>query len=458
MAAFQSRALALVFTLLLTSAAQAAHVPAAVATAQRVGPLSGGTALSLAIGLPLRNQDELTAFLNRVSDPGSPDYRAWLTPEQFTARFGPSESDYAKLIVFAESSGLQVKATHANRLLLDVTGSVEAIESAFQVRMTLWRDDQRGVFYAPDREPSLNPGVQILDVTGLDNYQVPKPMAIRTRPVGAGADASAYTATGSGPAGLLIGNDFRAAYAPGVKLTGTGQTIGLFELDGFYANDVAANFKAAGLSAVPVQTVLLDGFSGAPGAGNTEVMLDIMMAAYMAPGAAKIIVYEGTNWNDVFNRMATDNLAKQLSCSWGFSPINATTEQIFKQMIAQGQSLLQASGDSGSYNGPVMPPSDDPNLTVVGGTHLYTTGPGGQWLSEMAWSGSGGGVSTTYPIPSWQQAVNMQAAGGSTTMRNIPDLAMVSDVQIYLIQSNGHAVEVGGTSAAAPCGPGFSRW
>ncbi len=75
------------------------------------------------------------------------------------------------------------------------------------------------------------------------------------------------------------------------------------------------------------------------------------MAAYMAPGVSNIIVYEGTNWNDVLNRMATDNLASQLSSSWGFSPTNATTEQIFKQMIAQGQSLFQASGDSGAYQG-----------------------------------------------------------------------------------------------------------
>src|SRR5207253_10548903 len=119
--------------------------------------------------------------------------------------------------------------------------------------------------------------------------------------------------------------DFRAAYAPGVTLTGAGQAIGLFELDGFYASDVQANFAQAGLPAVPTQTVLLNGFSGSPGSANIEVTLDIMMAAYMAPGLSKVIVYEGTNWNDVLNRMATDNLASQLSCSWAFSPINATT-------------------------------------------------------------------------------------------------------------------------------------
>jgi subtilase family serine protease len=154
--------------------------------------------------------------------------------------------------------------------------------------------------------------------------------------------------TGSGPAGLFLGNDFRTAYAPGVALNGTGQTVGLFELDGFYASDVQANFTRAGLPPVPVQTVLLNGSNGVPGSANIEVILDIMMAAYMAPGLSNIIVYEGYNWNDVLNRMATDNLAKQLSSSWCFSPTNATTEQIFKQFIAQGQSLFQASGDSGS--------------------------------------------------------------------------------------------------------------
>ena len=128
------------------------------------------------------------------------------------------------------------------------------------------------------------------------------------------------------------------------------------------------------------------------------------MAAYMAPGASSIIVYEGTNPNDVLNRMATDNLASQLSSSWGWSPTNATTEQIFKQMVAQGQSLFQASGDSGAYTGAIMPPADDPNLTVVGGTSLTTAGAGGPWQSETTWSDSGGGISTTWPIPSLSDA------------------------------------------------------
>jgi subtilase family serine protease len=409
------------------------------------------THLNLAIGLPLRNQDGLDLLLQQLSDPASPNYHQYLTPEQFTEQFGPTEEDYKALIDFAESNGLVVTATHPNRTILDVSGAAADIENAFHVNMLSYWHPVRGAFYAPDREPSLDFDIQTLDISGLDNFELPRPMALETIPL----TQTTPFVSGSGPAGLFIGKDFRAAYAPGVTLTGAAQTLGLLEFDGFYASDVQANFKQAGLTAVPTQTVLLDGVSGAPGKGNIEVTLDIMMAAYMAPGLSKVMVYEGSNPNDILNRMATDNLAQQLSSSWGFSPINATTEQIFKQYIAQGQSFFQASGDSGAYKGSIMPPSDDPNVTVVGGTSLTTAGSAGPWQSESTWSGSGGGISASYPIPSYQQGLNMAANGGSATMRNIPDVALTAAVQMFLIQSNGQAVAVGGTSAAAPLWAGF---
>jgi hypothetical protein len=427
------------------------HVPAAVRESRPIGPISRGARLDLAIGLPLRNSAELERFIEQVTDPASPNYRQYLDSAGFTERFGPTQEDYDKLIGFLHQSGLTVTATHPNRMIVDVNGPVSAIESTLHVNMLAWNHPARGQFFAPDRDPWLDVDVAVLDITGLDNFAQARPMDLKMRPL----SSASPLVTGSGPAGLFIGKDFRAAYAPNVTRTGAGQTIGLFELDGFYAADVTANFQKAGLTPVSVQTVLLNGFNGAPGGANIEVILDIMMAAYMAPGA-NVVVYEGTNWNDVLNRMATDNTAKQLSSSWCFSPINSTTEQIFRQMIAQGQSFFQASGDSGAYSGWIMPPADNPNVTVVGGTALTTTGPGGSWLSEAAWSGSGGGVSTTYAIPSYQQTVNMAALGGSNTMRNIPDVALTAAIQMYLICNNGQQTAIGGTSAAAPLWAGFA--
>jgi len=427
------------------------HVPQAVAESMALGRMTASEPVRLAIGLPLRNQAELDTLLDQIADPASPNFRQFLTPAQFAERFGPTQEDYQALAAFMRANGFAVAGTHPNRTILDVSGPVDAIESTFHVNMIQWSHPTRGSFFAPDRDPSLDAGVTILDITGLDNFVLPHPMDLKSRPLTGGIALT----TGSGPSGLFSGNDFRAAYAPAVTLNGAGQSVGLFELDGFYAADVKANFTQAGLAAVSTQTVLLDGFNGAPGSGNVEVTLDIMMAAYMAPGVSNIIVYEGTNWNDVLNRMATDNLASQLSSSWCYSPTNATTEQIFKQYIAQGQSLFQASGDSGAHQGPIMPPADDPNVTVVGGTSLTTAGAGGAWQSESTWSGSGGGVSTTWPIPSYQQAAMMTAAHGSASMRNIPDVALTADIQIFLICNNGQWIEVGGTSAAAPLWAGF---
>ena len=426
------------------------HVPQAVGQSRRLGPLSGAAGMNLAIGLPLRNRPDLGLFLAQVSDPRSPNYRRYLSASEFAARFGPTQADYDKLIGFFQAHGLAVSGTHPNRMILDVAGPVSAIDKTLHVNMTVWEHPTRGRFFAPDRDPSLDVDVAVLDITGLDNFALPKPADLKTTPL----TAARPMTTGSGPDGLFFGNDFRAAYAPAVALTGAGQTIGLVEFDGFYAADMTANFQQAGLPPVPVSTVLLDSFSGSPGNNNMEVILDIMMAGFMAPGA-NIVVYEGYNWNDVLNRMATDNIATQLSCSWTFYPINATTEQIFSEMIAQGQSFFTAAGDGGAYTNGTWPPADDPNVTSVGGTALTTAGPGGAWVAETTWNDGGGGVSTTYAIPSYQQSMNMAAIGGSNTMRNVPDVAMLAAVQIFLICNNGEWVGVGGTSAATPLWAGF---
>ena len=210
-----------------------------------------------------------------------------------------------------------------------------------------------------------------------------------------------------------LGRDFRGAYARDVSLTGTGQMLGLVAFDGYYTNDIATYCNRGGLTPVPLINVLLDDFDGNPtGSNNEEVALDIDMANSMAPGLAAIIIYEAGPAGyaeDVLNRMATDNLAKQLSTSWGLSGA-PTINQIFQQFAAQGQSFFTASGDNGAVSGSVFPPSDNLYVTSVGGTTLTTTGPSGARVSETAWnwfstgggaSGTGGGVSPTYNIPSW---------------------------------------------------------
>ena len=438
------------------------ELPAVATNSPPVGRLPGTTNLDLAIGLPLRNQEALTNLLQQIYDPASPNYRHFLTPAQFTEQFGPTEKDYQAVIAYAGANGFKVTGTHPNRTILDVRGSVDGIEKALHLTMrTYQHPTESRTFYAPDAQPTLDLAVPILGISGLDDYSLPRPR-VMAKPLAQGQNPPASN-TGSGPSGTYRGNDFRAAYVPGWPLVGSGQIVGLLQFDGYHSNDIAYYESHAGLPSVTLSNVLLDGVSGAPsgGGGEVEVCLDIEMAISMAPGLSKVIVYEGANWYDILNRMATDNLAKQLSCSW-YSPQGGpdpVADQIWRQMAAQGQSFFNASGDDDAYTGLISFPGDTPYITQVGGTTLTTSGPGGSWVSETVWNwgsgtGSGGGISTSYPIPNWQTNINMTTNQGSATMRNTPDVALPAD-NVY-VRADGQDYSVGGTSCSAPLWAGLT--
>jgi hypothetical protein len=287
---------------------------------------------------------------------------------------------------------------------------------------------------------------------------------------------------GSGPNGLLAGSDYRAAYAPGVSETGTGQSVGLVEFDGYYAGDITAYETATGLSAVPLQKVLLDSYNGTPITGtyayeDEEVALDIEMSISMAPNLTSVVLFEDNPNNahplTVLETMSSSTYTniKQFSCSWSFGSLTSSErtsmDGYFQKFAAQGQTFLDAVGDLGAYtNGvPIPPPDDDAYITLVGGTALGTAGPGQPWLSETVWNaqegpgfaGSGGGVSTFYPIVTnayWQEGVSMTVNHGSKTQRNCPDVAMMAD-NIFIVADNGEEENISGTSAAAPLWAGF---
>jgi subtilase family serine protease len=310
--------------------------------------------------LPLRNRDGLTNLLRQISDPASPNYRNYLTRQQFTERFGPTEADAQAVRAFAIAHGLTVTATHPNRTLINVSGSVAEIEKAFHLRMRVYRHPtENRTFFAPDAEPSLDLAVSIAHISGLDNYTRPRP---RIQISSLASAQAAKPNAGSGPGNAYLGADFRAAYVPDTSRTGAGQIVGLLQFDGYTASDITYYENLAHLPSVTLTNVLLDGFSGAPtfSGGEIEVSLDIEMAISMAPGASEIVVYEAGpfgNWHDMLNRMANDNLAKQISCSWyipsgGADPV---ADQIFQQMAVQGQSFFAASGLRCLYRADSLP-------------------------------------------------------------------------------------------------------
>ena len=86
-----------------------------------VGSLPPGQQMNLSIVLPLRNQTELASLLQRLYDPTSPDFRQFLTVDQFTERFGPTAHDYQAAVSFARANGFTVTGTPVNRLIVPIT-------------------------------------------------------------------------------------------------------------------------------------------------------------------------------------------------------------------------------------------------------------------------------------------------------------------------------------------------
>jgi kumamolisin len=424
------------------------------------GPLPATQSLRLSIVLPLRDESELDDFLLKLNDPESSSFRQYLSVQEFTERFGPTAQDYAAVLSFARNNGLTVTGTSSNRMVVDVKAPVANIEKAFHVSMGVYKHpaEQRN-FYSPDREPSANLGVPIWHVSGLDNYSIPHPASLVRD------DNAISNTTGSGPSGYFIGSDMRAAYYGGTALTGSGQSVGLLEFAGYNIADVNSYFsKVKQTRKVTVTGVSTDGssLSCTGSCDDTEQVLDIEVAISMAPAMKQLRVYvSDTSDVSIFNRMASDNISKSLSCSWGWSPADPTSDDpIFKEFSAQGQNLFVASGDSGAYStrSTDVYPADDAYVTSVGGTDLTTNGAGGSWKSETAWSHSGGGISPNkIAIPSYQKTTGVitSANKGSKTLRNSPDVAAEGNTDNYICYNGTCAGGWGGTSFAAPRWAGY---
>lgn len=455
------------------------HVPGkAISQATHLGSVEPGTEISFTFALPLRNQGELEALVQKMYDPSDAEhFGKYLTPEEFAERFAPAREDYEKLVEYAKSLGLAVKAEHSNRILLNVSGSADVLEKAFNLRLHHYQKSNGHVFHAPDSDPEVPAEISSLihGMIGLDNHAVRRTYN-RQKPVSHASEAHASPhGHPSGPGGGYSPSDLLTAYnLSSVSLDGSNQAIALFELAGYQASDINAYTSHFGLPAAKLTNVVVD---GGPSAGiDPEVTLDIELALALAP-ASQIYVYEGPNSDqgvlDTYNRIATDNLAKQVSTSWGMgedlssSQFLQTENSIFLQMASHGQTIYAAAGDSGAYDEypnnqklVVDDPASQPYVTGVGGTRLTVNASSGAYGSESVWNdglgngAGGGGISGVWPIPSWQQNV---ATVSSKTQRNVPDVALNADTETgYAIYYNGQWVIYGGTSCAAPLWAAFT--
>jgi kumamolisin len=435
-----------------------------------VGHMPAGQSMELTFQLPLRNEDALRAFLVDVKNPSSLSYRHFLTVEEFTRMYGPSENDYEKLTQWAQSNNFKVTATSRNNMILQATGSVADVERALHVTMNLYKHPtENRTFFAPDREPKTDTPMQLFAIGGLDNFSTPHANLVKRSQNSSRIISNATT--GSCPQASFCGSDMRAAYYGGTALTGAGQSVGIFEFLGTDLVDVTTYYtNAHQTNNVPINLISVDGVTtncfANQGCDDTEQTLDITQVLGMAPGLNAVNMYIGKSTGTlddkgILNAMATHTpLDSALSCSWSWTPTDNTTDDpIFMEFAAQGQNMFVAAGDSGKWPGNGFYwPQDDPFIVSVGGTDLTTTGAGGGWATETGWVDSGGGIAPdNFSIPSWQVTAAAGCASCSKTKRNGPDVSANANFTFYVCadQTTCTANEFGGTSFAAPMWAGY---
>ena len=442
-----------------------------------MGRLPANQTMHLDVVLPMRDPAGLTNFLKDLYNPKSPSFRHYLTPAQFTEKFGPTQADYDTVVRFLKANGFTVTGGSRDGMEVQIKGPVSAVESAFHVSMkTYQHPTENRIFFGADREPTTELPFQLWHVSGLDNYSLPHPLYVKKSDYAAAHGiypeaVVSHATTGSGPSASFLGSDMRAAYYGSGSLTGAGQNLGLFEYLGTDLADLTTYYNNVGqTNNVPITLLSTDGTSTScvdSRAGgrcdDTEQNLDMTQALGMAPGLASLTMYVGSLDTAIISAMTTHSpLPTTVGCSWGWTPADPSTlDPYFQKMAAQGQNFFAASGDSSTWSASNEAwPADDANVVSVGGTDLVTASAGGPWASETAWVDSGGGITPDkIAIPSWQQlsGVINSSNKGSTTLRNGPDISANANFTFYTCsdQTTCLANDYGGTSFAAPMWAGY---
>jgi kumamolisin len=512
------------------ASAQAGVAPARIKqVAQDVG-VANDAAITVSVALKNRDEAGLKTLIEELHNPKSPQFHKFLSAKEFHARFDPSAESVAAATKYFTDAGLAVKR---NGHFLEVTGSAKAVQSAFGVALHAYEVPAHGKtaavrFHAALGDPQIKSAAvadSINAVVGLDSQPHYAPN-VRVLPAAAKSKAKAAgnVATSGNPLQEWTVTDLAAyynvnpLYAAGMH--GEGKTIGIVTLASFTPSDAFEYWNRNGLTTDPnrITIVPIQGGSGpiSDQGGSGETTLDVEQAGGLAP-AANMIVYEAPNTNKAFigafYQAVQDNIADSISVSWGsfewFDTLSRlhshksnlvdlkAFNQIFMQAAAQGQTLIAAQGDEGSYEAnraapvpyfdPIISvgaPASSPYITSAGGTTLpvtltFSTGYVVTVPTEMAWGwsylagfcdsigynpvdcgiwgvGGGGGVSSFFPMPNYQKNVAGMAvteAGQSLTDetqvppvtyvtlptgfkgRNVPDVSLNADPE------TGYAVD-----------------
>ena len=394
---------------------------------------------------------------------------------EFTSKYAASAQAFDQLRSFATQHGLSVDeaASSLDRRTLVLTGTTAQMQQAFGVQLQQVEHDGR--HYRIHQQPVSMPPecASMVDaVLGLDTRPQAKSHLRKLkdlRPAAAGAQS-------------YLPRQVAEIYSFPTDVDGSGETIGILELGGgFTTSDIQQYFQNQNITPPQVVAVSVDGGANSPtnpSGADSEVMLDIEVAASVAT-AARIAVYFTPNTDQGFIDALTTaihdttNHPSVISISWG-GPESSWTQQAMTSLddacqsaAALGISITVACGDNGSTDGVsdganhVDFPASSPHVLACGGTKITVSGT--TLTNEVVWNdaaqnggASGGGVSTVFALPTWQQNANVSGATKGGSGRGLPDVAGdAAPATGYSIEVDGQTEVVGGTSAVAPLWAGL---
>ncbi|GGG97194.1 S53 family peptidase [Silvibacterium dinghuense] len=396
-----------------------------------------------------------------------------LSHEEFAEKYAASPADFDQIRSFAHQHGLTVdeSASSLARRTIVLRGTAQAMQLAFGVTLHDYTTRTGHKFHGftgtlslPDEHASA-----IEAVLGLDARPIATPhFRVRQKAHGVAAAAAAGGDTSFNPNQV-------AAFYGFPNGTGAGQTVGIIELGGGYnTSDLNTYFNGLGITPPTIVAVSVDGGTNSTGSdADGEVDLDIQVVGSIATGA-KIAVYFTTNTDQGFIDAITTavhdttNSPSVISISWGGPETSwaqsslTALDSACQSAGALGVTITVAAGDGGSVDGTnsnvVDFPASSPYVLACGGTHISVSG--NAIASEVVWNdgsnggSTGGGVSTAFAVPTWQnglQATTGSGAASALTGRGVPDVAGdASPASGYNVLVDGQQEVVGGTSAVAP--------
>lgn len=408
----------------------------------------------------LKEKTPMSELARAVVTPASARYQKYFSPEEIRDLAGPDQKEYDQLLSQLRLNGFEIVSESKTRLSLTVRGPQKIFERVLGARFANPSENQRRSLLAHPRVPfylSLIEGI-----SGLDNSRKAHPKY----KLASATNQGRGFALGLSPGQVQIAYGFDKLFVQGIS--GEGQHIAIATYDDFHIDEVRHYYDYYQIHPKPsVDQVLFNGVPTYVEGSAMETQLDAEFSGMMAPGAQIHVFTSATNDDageqQMFTAILDDNRAKVVNYSWGSCETNVTPEHaaamanVFARATAQGVSILVASGDTGSDScgdGTLAAdwPAGSPDVVAVGGTTLILTGTG---KNEVAWNGSGGGISKLFDLPDYQKMLS-----APFVKRSYPDVAFNADPssgQAVYARNNGRPgwFVIGGTSMAAPQWAGF---